>query len=165
MNERDASGTSAKKELQAIRIFFIAILVGAAGFLFVSLFLGKVVEVDRATLGKFENGLIGFLAITCIFAHFYARKIYNERLVAAKNSLITLRDKLNIYRAALIMYVALYEGAVVFGIILFVLTSNYIFTVMSAVMVLLILSRAPTNKRVMTDLELDWEEQQELQLN
>lgn len=158
--ENDAS--SMKNELRAIRIFFIAIVIGAIAFCIASLFVSKVVELDAPQLRSFENGLLGFMCISCLAAYYYGKKVYNESLVPAKSSLITLKDKLNIYRSALLKFVALCEGAALFGIVLFIITSNYVLLAMAGIMIIVLLTKSPTDKRVFQDIELDWEERQQL---
>ena len=101
-------------------------------------------------------------AITLLFL-IAARSGYARSLTITKDSLIPLANKLNQYRTALVRYIALCEGPSLFGIILFFLTGNYYFFIITAIMIVAMLSKAPTRKRIADDLGLDHKQQQELE--
>jgi hypothetical protein len=99
------------------------------------------------------------LSLVCFML---ARKGYNKGTGIAKDSLISLPDKLNQYRATLILYMALCEGPALFGIILFYLTGNYFMFIITAMMIAAMLAKAPARQRVVDDLGLDWQQQEQL---
>jgi hypothetical protein len=74
-----------------------------------------------------------------------------------------LPDKLNQYRSALIIYIALCEGPALFGIILFFVTGNYLMFIITGITIASMLAKMPSRKRVVDDLTLDWKQQQELE--
>jgi uncharacterized membrane protein len=163
MKEKEPVVPSAKNDLRGLRIFYLATIIGVTVFLIVSLVVNGFIQIDHPKLQGFENGLLAFAAVLCLAAFFYSRTAYNKDLTDAKGYIIPLTAKLNLYRTALIKYVALCEGPAIFGIVCFMITSNYLFLLISGIMIVVLLTKAPTLKRVTDDLELDSREQQELE--
>jgi hypothetical protein len=162
MKQNQQPAQSAKDELRGLRIFYLATIVGVTAFFIISLFITKYVDVDQVDLERFGNAIVAFVALVAGAALFYSRRTYNKELTDAKGYLIPLASKLNHYRNALIRYAAFCEGPGIFGIILFIVTSNYMFLVIAGIMILALLTKAPTLKRTIQDLDLDAREQQEL---
>jgi hypothetical protein len=100
------------------------------------------------------------IALLCLMV---ARSRYHKGIVTAKNSLISLPDKLNQYRSSLIIFMALCEGPALFGIILFFVTGNYMMLIITGITIAAMLAKMPSRKRVAGDLALDWKQQQELE--
>ena len=151
-----------KQLLRAIRILFGAIIAGAVIFSVIVLALNKM-EKTISPVKEFENIILvaGIaIALVCLII---ARNGYDKSMATAKNSLISLTDKLNQYRSALILYIALCEGPALFGIILFFITGYYLMFIITAVMIAAMLVKTPTTKRVIDDLGLGWQQRQELE--
>jgi drug/metabolite transporter (DMT)-like permease len=164
MNEFQPTPGTPKEMFRAIRILFGAIITGALIFAIIVLALNAVNEMQKpvSPVKKSENILFvaGLGIVVVCFA--IAWTGYNKMITIAKDSLISLTDKLNQYRSALIRYVALCEGPALFGIILFFITRNYLMLVITAIMIAVMLAKAPIRKRVIDDLALDWKQEQEL---
>jgi len=74
-----------------------------------------------------------------------------------------LQEKLNQYRSALILFMAICEGASLFSITAFFVTGDYILLVVPAVMVWVMSTKLPSVQKIVQLLRLDWNEQQVLE--
>jgi hypothetical protein len=62
----------------------------------------------------------------------------------------------------MIFYLALCEGAALFAVISFMLTANYWFVLIALVMLTAMLLKRPTKQKVISELQLSTQDQQEL---
>ena len=136
------------KTLQRLHLFLI---VGVVLFLSITIYL-----VESGGFGEDEEMnnvfqyVVPILAMICIVASrsmFIKRK---ESLQSAK----TLHDKTEGYQAALIVKWALIEGATMFAIIAFMLTSNYAFATIAFIMLLYLFLQRPNMESALEDLNL-----------
>jgi drug/metabolite transporter (DMT)-like permease len=160
MAEGYSPGTP-KEQLKANNILFSALFAGVVMFLIVAVVLIKF-------QGKFSDGdnfnkilliVVLIIAAICLVS---AYSIYKKRISDAANSILPLTEKLNNYRTILIIYLALCEGAALFSIICLILTGNFWSIAVTAGMLIAMLLKRPTRQRLINDLQLDWQEQQEL---
>jgi hypothetical protein len=163
MTDQDYNQSSPKQKLKAIQIFFLALTIGLV------LFAVIVVVVDfmnGPVLGKDElvnrDILLGAVIITGVICLFGARSYYNRTMKMVDISSFSLADKLNQYRAALIIYMAFCEGPAIFSVIIFFLTGNYWVFAITALLLAAMLLKAPTKTRMIQEMKLDWREQKEI---
>ena len=153
-----------KENLKAIKVLFAALVLGVCSFTGVVVVVNQLKGPLMDTAGLQYNKVFFVAAVVlggiCLVAAHY---MYNKKLTLTKNSAVSLKDKLNQYRSALLLYLALCEGAALFSIIAFFLTGNYTVLIITAVMLTAMLVKAPLLKRIVTELNLDWKEQQELE--
>lgn len=161
MNESSPTPSSYGKDIRAMKILFNAILAGAIMFSLIVLGLNTVNQ-PVSPFKEFENIVLGVALAISLGCFVVARNSYNRSMDAAKDSLISLPDKLNEYRAALIRYLALCEGPALVGIILFFVTGNYFMFIITALMIAAMLAKVPGRQRVIDELALDWQQQQQL---
>ena len=164
MTEPVNTKTSPKETFRAIRILCLALVIGAVIFALIIIGLNLVIGPAMPEDGRQYNTIF-LAAVTGVSILFTipALKIYKNGIVAIKNSRKPLTGKLNDYRNMLIQYMALCEGPVLFSIIVFFLTGDYRILAITAVILLAMLSRFPQKRKMMTELELDWKEQQDLE--
>jgi len=161
----DLSPGTPKEKLRAMRILCGALVTGIIIFSAVIIGLKSTGEFDESELKVEGYGNI-FLAIgiavgvACFLA---AAFLYKKETAVVRSSLISLDQKLNSYRATLIKYLALCEGAALLSLIFCFLTGYYYLLGVTAAMVIAMLAKWPSKQRVVTDLELDWKQQQELE--
>jgi Flp pilus assembly protein TadB len=152
-----------KNSLRAILIFYIAMIIGCISFAVITVAVtairGGIAVVDK----QYGSILLGIAAIAAAICLFVARQNYNKAITNAKDSLIPLPDKLNIYRGTLIKYMALCDFPALFSIILFFISGNYLLLLVTGVMLIAMLVKFPTVTRVVAELELGSQEQQELE--
>jgi hypothetical protein len=149
--------------LRSIRVVFGAIITGALIFAIVVIVLIKLQGRQMPETEEYQHIFLYVLAGVAAICWIVAINTYNKAMVAAKDSLILLPGKLNLYRSALIKYIALCEGPALFGIIVYFMTANYIALAITGIMIVAMLAKTPTLKRVADDLALDWKQQQELE--
>ena len=154
---------SPKDDLRAIRIIFAAIIAGALIFALITLVMIQGEGFPSAGIESYQDTIFWIAAGITLLCFILGWNMYKKRLAVAKDSLIPLNDKLNHYRAALILYIALCEGPALFGIILFFITGYYYFLVLTGLMIVAMLVKMPTLSRVTNDLGLDWQQQQEFE--
>jgi hypothetical protein len=151
-----------KEILRGIRVFFVAIISGALVFAIVIVLVKRIPAATIQETREYTNTFLYIAAAIGAICLGVGLAGYNKAIAAAKDSLIPLKNKLNQYRAALTRYVALCEGAALFAIIAFFLTGSYYLLGIAAIMLLAMLTKAPTRQRVIDDLALDWNQQKEL---
>jgi uncharacterized membrane protein YhaH (DUF805 family) len=160
MAEEYSPGT-AKQQLKANNILFTALFFGVVMFLLIAIavikFQGKFSSDDN-----FDKILLIVLLIIATVCMISAIAIYKKRIRDTVNSGSSLTDKLNNYRNILIIYLALCEGAALFSVICLILTGNFWSIAVTTAMLAAMLFKRPTKQRVINDLQLDWQEQQEL---
>jgi hypothetical protein len=152
-----------KDLLRAMQILCGALITGIVFMSVIIVVLNLVNEPALKGKGKefkdiFLYGAIGIALVCWIMS----RTIYNKKLLIIKNSAVSLTDKLNEYRAALISYMAPCEGAALFSVIVFFMTGQYPVLIITAVMLAAMYIKMPLQKKVISELNLDWKEQQEL---
>jgi hypothetical protein len=152
-----------KEILRSIRVFFGAIITGAVIFAIIMVVVIKLQGHVMPETEEYQSIFLYVAAGLAVICWLVAVNQYNKGIAAAKDSLILLPAKLNLYRAALIKYMALCEGPALFGIIVFFMTANYMALGITSIMIIAMLAKTPTLKRVVDDLSLDWKQQQELE--
>lgn len=152
-----------RENLRSLKILSIALMIGVSVFAVIAVLInqlsGAALEKEIANYLDILRGITFILAIGCFVA---ARQLYNKR-VKIIDEQDSLQDKLNQYRSALIIYLALCEGASLFSITAFFMTGDYILLIVPAVMILAMLTKIPSVRKIVQLLSLNWNEQQELE--
>jgi len=114
----------------------------------------------------FDQSLVRifFIVVMAIAAMsiFMATRLYKKRITDALSPSLILMDKLNIYRSALILYLALCEGAGLFAVIVYFLTGYKLLLIVIAVVLLAMLQKRPEKSKIFNELQLSSQEQLEL---
>lgn len=160
-NMETSPSTDPRQILQSIRIVFYAIVAGLFMFILVMFGLG------RAGLPAFGGRSLGdALLIVILFAGAiiisFAEKSYKKRIAAAQATGLTLTDKLNRYRGALIFFLAICEGLGLFASIIYFLTHDERFLAVAGIILLGLLLKRPQKSRIFKELQLSSMEQLEL---
>ena len=152
-----------KENLRGIRVLFTALVIGVVLFILMAVVIYELNGPFAPEIKEYNRVFIGIaiaLALVCLVI---ASQGYKKGIIAARNLTGPLNNKLNNYRSLLVRYLALCEGPALFGVIVFLMTGEFWVLVITAVMFMAMLSAAPTPKRVISDLNLDWKEQKELE--
>lgn len=156
--------TSPKANLRATWILCLALIVGATVFAAIVIGLNQVMEPVMPADGRQYNMIfVGAVAVVALLCLLRAVPGYKKGIAAIKNSTAQLNDKLNQYRAVMILYMALCEGPALFSIIVFFLTGEYIVLGITGAMLIAMLIRMPQKKKISNELGLNYQEQQELE--
>lgn len=144
MDNQNTVGT----QFRALRIIHIALCVGVLLLLSVFRYLVKQesdVVPDKNLIVEILGVAIGFV---CVIA---ARFLFFVRTKAAL-SVVTLKEKINIFRGAFILQMALLEGAAILNLVFYFLTKNDLHFFIALGILLLMIFRRPT--RVMAAMVL-----------
>ncbi|MBN8672804.1 MAG: hypothetical protein J0L56_01655 [Chitinophagales bacterium] len=150
-----------KENLKAIRILFGSLVVGIVFFAIIAVSI-NLVNTPAGIPGIEEVYFIagaGIAALGCIIS---ARLLYNRGINSIRNLTASLNEKLNHYRSLLIKCLALCDGAAIFSVIVYFLTGDFRVLIVTAVMLAVMFSFAPSKKRMITELDIDWNDQDAL---
>ena len=153
--------TKAKDALRAISVFFYAMIGGMLMFtiiIFTLNFLQAPALFDRSLVRIFFIAVLAIAAMSI----FMASRLYKKRITDALSPGLMLMDKLTIYRSALLLYLALCEGAGLFAVIVYFLTGYKLLLIVVAVVLLAMLQKRPEKSKIFNELQLSSQEQLEL---
>ncbi len=157
------NAASASKEiLRGLMILTAAMATGVFLFMVVAVVMNQINGPPGLQWKEYQVQLSWIVAVVCIICFLMARWNFSKGIQAAKNSINPLNEKLNRYRTSLIQYLAVCEAPALLSIVIFILTGYFVFLVFAAVMLGFMLAVVPLRRRVVTALELNWEEQKEL---
>jgi F0F1-type ATP synthase membrane subunit c/vacuolar-type H+-ATPase subunit K len=152
-----------KDDLRGMRILCLALIAGMAIFSLVIsvLLLTKAAPPLFELRGYFPllTGAAVTIAGICVVI---GMKRYNKTVKEAVSQTISLQDKLNQYRTALISFMACCEMPGLLAIIGLFMTGNFLLLIVPFLMILLMASKIPTAQKLIILLGLDWNEQQQL---
>ncbi|HEX7846046.1 MAG TPA: hypothetical protein VF476_09630 [Chitinophagaceae bacterium] len=155
--------STSNADLRGMRILCIALMMGMVIFTGVVVVLNYFAPMPTSALTEYADIILGVVAVAAIGAFVFGRHSFNKKMQEIKNSSVNLSEKLNLYRAALILYMAPCEGAGIFSILLFMLTGNYWFLLITLSMLLAMAMRFPAKQKLINEMSLDWKEQQSLE--
>jgi hypothetical protein len=162
MSQRTSTITTPKKNLKGTMILFSAIVISIFIFMLAAVLIGQSRGALMPALNKSHTLISIGMAVVSLGALYLARMVYSKEVLAAKNSLNPLNEKLNKHRQALIKYLLICEMPVMLSIILYLLTANFVFEVYAGVFLGFMLTMTPTRKKIIELLELSSQEQQEI---
>lgn len=161
MNQPTNDPGTPKEMLRAMQILCAALMLGVVFFALIILVLNLT---SGPTLGEkeqsFKKILLYINAAMGVICFFFANKAYRETAIV--KNLTSLTGKLNQYRAILIKYMALCEAPALFSIIAFFLSGEYLLLMITGVMLAAMFSKMPFKSKVISELTIDWKEQEEL---
>ncbi|MES2279170.1 MAG: hypothetical protein V4592_24270 [Bacteroidota bacterium] len=143
---------------KVLTIIHLALMLGQVLFGVVVFFQTRSVRVNIEKIDDVYIYIVPFMAISCFIASNF---MYKQQLGIAAGK-PTLQEKMTGYQTALIVRYALLEGASLFGIVVYLLTGNLLFLLISGAIVIYFLLIRPTRDRVEADLNLTYEEKIDL---
>lgn len=156
-----STSSKTKDALRSISIFYYSMIGGLLMFAII-VFALNYLQVsglpDPSTVRFFFIAVLVIAAISI----FMAIRLYKKRITDALSPGLVLMDKLNIYRSALILYLALCEGAGLFAVIVYFLTGYKLLLIVIAVVLLAMLQKRPEKSKIFNELQLSSQEQLEL---
>ena len=153
MNNTSEGTGSISQDLKGLRILTTALSVGVVIFTLVS------VGINQFN-GPFLQEKIE--KISALLALLMARYLYQQRIRAIREGNDNLKGKIDKYRAAVTLYLAICEGMALFSVVLFLLSGDFLLLVITGAMLLLMLGRLFAIRGVANELNLSWQEQEEL---
>lgn len=163
MDNKPADTNSIKQELKAIRVYAAALLVGVILFTLVSIGVNQFSgDLMKEKLDGFRSYLLPGITGLALLAMMVARQQYQKRINLIRTGSFDLRGKIGKYREAVVVYMAICDATALFSIILFMLSGDFLLLIVTGAMLLLMAARLYAIKGVAAELELNWQEQQEL---
>src|SRR6185436_14486961 len=98
-----------KQALRAISIFFYTMIAGLLMFAAI-VFTLNLLWLPALTDKSFEQLFLVAALFIAVISTMMATRLYKKRIAEIQLQSLTLMDKLELYRASLILYVALCEG-------------------------------------------------------
>lgn len=151
---------SSKEALRAIKILFYILFIGvvfSTAVVFILIQIQGPLLPDKSLNREFLVVTL-FLSAACLTI---SNTLYKKRINAARLTL-PLLQKLEIYRAALVLYMSLCEAAAILTVIAFYMTGEFLFLVIIGAILVSMLMRRPENFKFINELQLDSKEQMEL---
>lgn len=151
---------SSKETLRAIKILFYFLFIGvvfSTAVVFILIQIQGPLLPDKSVNREFLVVTL-FLTAACLTI---SNTLYKKRINAAMLTL-PLLQKLEIYRAALVLYMSLCETAAILTVIAFYMTGEFMFLVIIGAILVSMLMRRPENFKFFNELQLDSKEQMEL---
>jgi len=93
---------------------------------------------------------------------FIASMMLHRQLIATAVSKPTVQQKIVGYQTAMIVRLALLEGASLFGIVVYIVTTNLLYLGISGVLIAFFITLRPTRDKIETDLNLDYQDKADL---
>ena len=146
--------TPSKPEtLKTLLLLHKSMLVGQLFFAMVAFYL--VYSNQFTTSLSYLDRVLQLIAIAFSAAAVYGGNLlFKKKLAEAKAVITGAKEKMAIYRQACIIQLAMLEGAGLFSIICFLLTRNYAFLVMAAVLMALFAMMAPSKLKITIQLQI-----------
>jgi len=163
MNYKSEGTSSVSQDLKGLRILTTALSVGVIIFTLVSVginqFNGPFLQEEIKKVSSFLLPLMTGLALLALLM---ARYLYQQRIRDIREGNNNLKGKMDKYRAAVTLYMAICEGMALFSVVLFLLSGDYLLLIITGAMLLLMLGRLFAISGVANELNLSWQEQDEL---
>jgi membrane protein insertase Oxa1/YidC/SpoIIIJ len=144
--------------LKTISIIHIALLIGQTIFAIVAFF------INRSTTIELNNAADPFFVVMIALAigSFIASTILFKKNLEKAKEQEDAKSKLAQYQSALIIRYALLEGPSLFGIVVYLLTGNLFYLMVSVIIILYFLSLRLTKDGIKDDLQLSYDEEETL---
>jgi len=151
MQQQNGPNTSGQY-VSALTILCFALIAGIVIFSGITLFIFLVQKINHPVpqLAKIFSIISASITMICLYA---GMTLFKNKKLAAKE-MGTLGEKLNAYRAAVILFYALLEGPALFSVIAFFLTGELRVFVAVAASLIVMLQFVPNRQRIIKDLEL-----------
>lgn len=143
-----------KSEIKSLRVLYLALLTGQVLFVIISFVVVKF--NDALPVNENFSRVLQIIALGVAAAAFFiGYNIFKKRIKGIHEAgYITMERKIEQYRAVSIMRWALMEGSTLFSIIGFIITSNYAFVILAALMLFFFAGLNPTKDKLVRDLQL-----------
>lgn len=136
---------------KSLKIVHIALVMGVVFFALISVLL----QIKGfGTVGQeINNGLLLVVPTFALIGIFASNFVFKKKLNGIRDK-SNLKEKMEEYRSALIIKLALIEGPSFFTVVAYLLTGNYMFLGLAVVMIIVFLIYTPNQTKFINDLEL-----------
>ena len=165
MNSNKPAAGTPKNALKTTSIIHLALIAGQVLFMIVAYITNKNIKYFdyKDSRNDVFFYIAPLMAITCTVVGGF---LFNQQLGKfhrqAADSGKTLSEKLQAYQSALIVRYALLEGPSLFGIVCFLITGNLFYLLISACLIITMISLRPSVNAAEAYLQLSYDETQQL---
>ncbi|MEL6191947.1 MAG: hypothetical protein AAFR66_07850 [Bacteroidota bacterium] len=149
-------GQTSKEYLNYLQLIHGAMLIGQVLFAGVAIFL-----TSEGGLGQSEgdlNDIFKLLAPVLVLGGIAGSIFLPKTLLASAKESSDLRGKLQTYRSTSIIKFAVLEAPSLVSLVAFLLTGNYFFLGLAAIIVAVFFMNRPTTSTIINELELNQDE-------
>ncbi len=161
-NYQTQSQQSPKAILKTLPIIHIALLLGQVLFCIVVFAIQK--QTPKFDISNTADPFLFVVPVMAIACFAISNFLFRQQLTIAAGK-PTVAQKIQTYQAASIVRFAPLEGASLFGIVTYMLTGNLLFISISGLIILYFIFIRPTKDKIVTGLNLDYQEKAELDNN
>jgi len=140
---------------KAIRYTSLMITLMSGVFLLAALVICETAGAVSPGMNAYKIWILPVLSILTFVVFLAGRYLYQQQLMKARESSAGLIAKLEYYRMGILRYLALTEGLVILGAILFLCTADFSYLVFSAVLVGFMGAMLPRKSKIPALLQLD----------
>ncbi|GAA4309370.1 hypothetical protein GCM10023149_03630 [Mucilaginibacter gynuensis] len=142
-----------KNFIQSVTIIHLALALGQVLFIAVCLFLTQSTAINITDTSEIFLIIVPVMTTSLFFISSY---LYNKQLAAGADG--DLKKKALNYQTALIIRLALLEGPSLLSIVAYLLTGNFLYIIVSGVIILYFLYIRPSKANVLDAMELTYEQ-------
>jgi magnesium-transporting ATPase (P-type) len=146
-----------KSFLTTLTIMYFSFFGAMLFFAIISYYINNNHNLD---FENFDITLFVVLVIISLFGLIGDKAVKNKTIDKAKNKAL-LWEKLGVYQTASLIQFAFVEGAVFFGIILYLQTSEFLFLVIALLLMIYFLALRPNKEKISKTLQLSRDHQME----
>jgi divalent metal cation (Fe/Co/Zn/Cd) transporter len=143
--------------LRVNKLIFFALLAGMVLFLGVVVFLTETIVIFIP-----EDIIYLLISIGALGVAIFAGKFLFEKLIAPAKESNSLTQKTTMFNTSSMVRYALCEGAVLLNIVFFLTQKNALFGIVALFGILFFITLKPTNEKIISALDLTYEDQNSL---
>ncbi|RYY61948.1 MAG: hypothetical protein EOO05_04570 [Chitinophagaceae bacterium] len=146
--------------VRVLKVLSIAMMCSLVIYLVAAVIMNEMNGPLMVDLNNYHTTLLAVVMLIAFACLVIGKRVMAKGIGNAKNSLNPLEAKLNIYRGAFIINLALLEVPGWLTLTVYLLTGSFPFLALAAVLLGLMIATWPGVKRISSQLELDWNDQQ-----
>lgn len=144
--------------IKALSLLHFSLLVGQLVFAAIAYYLNSSGTISVIDFGEKERYILLAVAALALLLVALALVFYKNKIAAIRAAAEPAKEKLIAYRAASLIRWAMLEAPVLIAIVAFMLTGNYNFLIIAAVVLLLFLSTKPSAAKAVTEISVNEDE-------
>ena len=152
----DVLEKTSKQYFKELRVLHLALLIGQ---IVIAAILYYLASGDKMTKGLDASDVLRYIVPGVMIFGFIGSSFIFKKLVNKAKGMTELKDKLGLYRGALIAKWALLEGPTLIGIMLFYIFNNLTFLLMAGAMLAYFATTGTSIEKAIEDLSLNLDEQ------
>ena len=145
---------TSRQYLRAINIVFFGLLGGQLLFALITLYLHLGLDYSFGEVADIQNIFMILVPVMVLNGFVTGQLVYNSRIKKAR-VMNTLIEKTAAYRGAIVVRLAMLEGASLFAIVVYLLTADLWFIGMAGIVIVYFFMLRPSAEKIVEELGLD----------